>query len=145
MADVDYDDERTANEWLSAQRKTVAAYLASQRVSHGGVSARPAWFVAPYLSVWAIGSRARPGATGWWAIAGDVPTDYLSCHDVSDAWAAMLAFARNWQEVADKMSRGLADPDVQVGAPEDWPELAPRLASRARTLKQFAEDDDAWV
>ena len=145
MADVDYDDERTANDWLSGQRERIEGYLASQGVSHGGVSARPAWFVAPYLSVWAVGSRARSGSTGWWAISGDVPTDYLSAHDASDARAAMLAFARNWQELADKMSRGLADTDVQVGAPEDWSTLAPLLASRAKTLKQFAEDDDVWA
>src|SRR6267143_18187 len=69
----------TAEEkWCAACRRRVRKYLAGESVRHGRIGSWPAWHVAPYVSVWAVESQARPGWVGWWVISGDVPTDYES-------------------------------------------------------------------
>jgi hypothetical protein len=74
----------TAEEkWCAECRRQVRRYLAGESVQHGRIGSWPAWHVAPYVSVWAIESRARPGCVGWWAICGDVPTDYESAARIS--------------------------------------------------------------
>jgi hypothetical protein len=77
-ANID-DPEEAA--WVAAERQRVIEYLADQGVEHAGVSAAPRWFVSPYLAIWAARSRAKPDFVGWWAISGDVPTDYMTCRD----------------------------------------------------------------
>jgi hypothetical protein len=42
------------------------------------------------------------------------------------------------------MESGLPMPGFSVGSPEDWPTLAPLLASRAGLLLQIVADDEAW-
>lgn len=61
--------------WCKAQRLQVIEYLSSQSLLHGEVGEWPAWDVYPYVSIWAVESIKRPGFVGWWAIAGDLPTD----------------------------------------------------------------------
>jgi hypothetical protein len=35
-------------------------------------------------------------------------------------------------------------PDCSIGSPDERPELAPMLASRAEILLELAEDDSLW-
>ena len=69
--------------WCKQQNVRVENYLRSQGVEHGRVGEWPAWHVVPYVAVWAIESRVRPGSIGWWAISGDLPTDYVTAADLS--------------------------------------------------------------
>src|SRR5688572_31851449 len=78
MSGVDYDDSDVEKQWCETARSQVARYLETQSVSHGQIGEWPAWHVAPYVSIWAVESQARPGWVGWWVICGDLPTDYVS-------------------------------------------------------------------
>ncbi len=144
LSSDDYDDPALEARWLAQQRGNVQRYLETQGVRHLGVNFDCAWFVAPYVSVWTVRSLATPGSVGWWAISGDLPTDYLSGGDATDARSALVAFARRWQEVAERMRRGEDHPDMSVGAPENRTELGDLLSRRAEVIQDWVRDDSLW-
>lgn len=130
--------------FLAEARREVLAYLERHGVKHGGVPEAPAWALAPYVSVWPVRSGRNPDATGWFAIAGDLPTDYVSSGDAQDARSVLRHFSRTWRDVADCMARGVQHPDCRIGSPEQWPELHDLLRRRADLLGRFASDDRVW-
>jgi hypothetical protein len=73
--ELKYPDEE---KWVAEERQKVIDYLFSQHCEHGGVGEWPAFHVDPYIALWAVQSLKTPGRIGWWAISGDVPTDYAS-------------------------------------------------------------------
>jgi Domain of unknown function (DUF4826) len=137
----DEPDEAT---WCAAQRAEVTRYLFRESVNHRGIAERPAWHLCPYVSIWEIESALSPGAVGWWAIAGDLPTDYLSARHVKNARDAMREFARTWAELAPFVRSGRPHAQIRMGGPGPNPELAELLDARAAVLRDWAEDDDVW-
>jgi hypothetical protein len=140
MADSDEiaaitDSEEVA--WAAEQRRMVEVYLQSQRCDHGGVSLEPRWYLSPYLAVWAIRSKSNPHAVGWWAISGDVPTDYLTAtRELRNNADVLAAFGARWARAAEAMSRGEY---AGIGKPENIAELAPLLRTRAAVLQELSE------
>ena len=119
-------------------------YLAREQVSHLGVPQKPEWFLAPYVAIWSVASKKRRGAVGWWAINGDVPTDYMSSSEIRDARMAMRVFGLRWSKAAKQMAAGQQPDEFQIGTVDSWPELAPLLASRAKLLGEWADADEMW-
>ena len=141
---MDYDDPVVEEQWCSDRRNEVAAYLASEHVTHGQVGDWPAWHFAPYASIWAIESHAKPGWVGWWVICGDLPTDYVSASSIKHPRDAMLAIAHRWHAAAECLALGQSPSEFSVGAPSDWAALAPLLAARAGLLQDMASDTGLW-
>jgi hypothetical protein len=141
---ADYDDPKIEAEWLAERRQRILGYLEEEGVQHGGVASDPEWFLAPYVSIWIVESKTRPGAIGWWAISGDLPTDYLSGGDAADARIAMSAFARRWREVSSYMLRGERHPTVSIGPPGREREFGDILNRRAGILEDWANDNEMW-
>jgi hypothetical protein len=100
MNSDDYDDPEINAQWCGERRREVAEYLRVEGLTHGRIGDRPAWQVAPYVSVWAVESLAVPGAVGWWAISGDLPNDYVSSSEAKDPRQAVRAIALLWREAA---------------------------------------------
>jgi hypothetical protein len=142
---MDSDDTSTIEdpqdaEWVAGQRQIVVDYLVAQRLQHGGVSLEPRWFLRPYLAVWAIRSRANPDVVGWWAISGDVPTDYITCRDEQDPGDVLTEFSRVWKAAAGKMVIG-KQLDNCIFRGSDLvraKELAPLLMKRAEMLEELS-------
>jgi hypothetical protein len=139
------DDESAEEEaWCANERDRVVAYLAAERLNHGRVGEWPAWHVWPYVAVWAVESVSHPGWVGWWAISGDLPTDYTTCgperhpregvRDIAQRWRASVS-----HEETDKPASGW-----RIGSPADQDALAPLLASRADLLLAWVADDSLW-
>ena len=101
----------------------------------------PPWHVAPYVSIWAIESKTRPDWIGWWAICGDLPTDYISAAHIKHPRQAMRAIAEEWLEQAKLMASNERHVDIRIGQPEEWASLAPLLETRASLLLQWANED----
>ena len=131
-------------QWCAERRAEVTAYLERERVDHGRVGEWPAWHVAPYVSIWAIESKQRPGWVGWWVISGDLPTDYVSAKTIKQPRDAVRSIAEGWREQARLMATGESHPDIYIGRPEDRASLAPLLAARASKLLEWADDDSVW-
>ena len=144
MTDLDYDDEKVDQEWQSAMRVEVESYLANQGVAHGAIGDVAAWHVAPLVSIWAIESLKVPDSVGWWAISGDLPTDYVSAATIKHPRGALRAICNRWADMASHMRRGISHPTISMGAPESWPELAELLQARVELLREFAATDEAW-
>ena len=141
---ANYDDPAQEEKWCEERRGEVATYLRNEGVSHGRIGEFPAWHVAPYVSIWAIESAARPEWMGWWVICGDLPTDYVSADTIKRPRDAMRAISKRWLEVSGYMSRGEKHPTVNIGSPDTWPTLGTLLSSRAETLDRWVNDDSAW-
>lgn len=144
MSSDDFDDPAKEAAWLQSRRRQLLEYLEREGVRHGTVPHEAAWFVAPYVSVWPIMSLRAPGAVGWWGIAGDLPTDYVSSTDIEDPRAALRAFAARWRDVADYMRRGEAHPEITIGEWSEWPKLSDLLRCRADLLQEIADDEEEW-
>jgi hypothetical protein len=145
---MDSDEQATISDpsdgaWVATQRARVIEYLSSQRCEHAGVSLEPRWFLTPYLAIWAVRSQAEPGCIGWWAISGDVPTDYLACTSERDNADVLLSFSRVWHSVAAYMAEGQWAPNHEIGPPGQQRELAPLLIRRAEMLEELARDMNA--
>jgi hypothetical protein len=126
--------------WVAAQRRAVVDYLASQRCDHNGVSHEPRWFVSPYVAIWAVRSKADPDQVGWWAISGDLPTDYVvAASHIRSSGDVLIAFAQQWRAAAEQMKVGKHLAGYVVGDPSRGIELAPLLRSRADLLQGFGE------
>jgi len=130
--------------WCAQRRTDVVDYLRRQGLHHGEVGEWPAWHVDPIVSIWAVESAARPGWVGWWAIAGDLPTDYVTVGEVREPRQGLRDICARWIEVASFMRRGEPHPTVRIGDKSSWSQLAPLLESRAAILRSWAENDELW-
>ncbi len=147
MAKPDYDDPDVEERWCDEQRAIVAEYLRSQKLEHGRIGEWPAWHVAPYASIWVIESLVRPEWIGWWAICGDLPTDYISAADVMPPQhprTAMRVFAENWLNLVQAWREGREIENSRIGNASSHGELGPLLESRAALLMEWAQDDALW-
>lgn len=145
MTDADYDDPQTEQQWCTDRRSDVARYLAAEGVDHGQIGEWPAWHVAPHVSVWAIESKVKAGWVGWWVIAGDLPTDYVSADKVKHPRKALQAIADQWLRHCGALRSSSADPQMSIGdSGVTPPELIELLESRAQILLGWAQDDSIW-
>jgi len=147
MTSVDYDDPEVDEGWCHEQRQVVADYLRSEDVKHGRIGDWPAWHIAPCVAVWAIESSDRPEWIGWWAITGDLPTDYVSaadCEPPQHPRKAVRAIAERWRDATEAWGAGREYEGLSIGDASSHQELAPLLASRARLLIEWADDDSFW-
>jgi hypothetical protein len=146
MADGDETHTITDREdaaWVLEQRTVVEQYLQTQGCDHAGVSLEPRWNLSPYLAVWAVRSKANRELVGWWAISGDVPTDYMTAtRDLRNVADVLAAFGTQWSQAAEAMSRAQY---AGIGRREDVVELAPLLRTRAELLHEFSEQVRADV
>ena len=139
------EEEREAEEaWVADERGKVIAYLESQKCSHAGVGEWPAFHIDPYVALWAVQSPSHPGRIGWWAISGDLPTDYMSSASGYHPREAMRHFSSEWLAASEAMKKGVPNEGVRIGTPELWPEMAPLLRERAEILREYADDDELW-
>lgn len=140
----DYDNPVVEAQWNAERRAEVLSYLENESIPYGHIGIDPAWSLAPYVSIWAITNRAHPDAIAWWAISGDLPTDYVTSTKAGTPREAASAIASLWAEAAQLMMRGERHPTFRIGSGEREEELAPLLASRAALLLEWVEDPEIW-
>jgi hypothetical protein len=131
-------------EWCATERTRVLEYLGREKLVHGEVGERPAWHVCPYVAVWAIESVSHLGRVGWWAISGDLPTDYTTCGSDRTPREGVRDIAGRWRDAAADWAKGKPLQDWSVGTPKDQAALMQLHASRAELLLSWAADDSMW-
>ena len=145
MNSIDYDDPEVEEQWCQSMREKVMAYLAAEGLGQAAVGEWPAWHIAPYASIWAIESLKRPNFVGWWAVAGDIPCDYISAQDASGPRQAMRAIASRWKEMVPYLLRGENHPDIHMGdTPETRMMLGEILSSRVECFLEWVADPEIW-
>lgn len=138
----DYDDPEVELQWFAERREEIEGYLKDEGVEYGTIGDEPAWWVAPYVSIWAV--ENDPGHIGWWVISGDLPNDYVSASKAKDPREALIAIASLWKEASQYMARGEKHPTLMIGIGENDADLAPLLASRSEILLEWANDPEVW-
>ena len=134
-------DDPNEAAWAAEQRSRVLQYLASEKVEHRrSVSLEPRWFLSPHVAIWAVRSKTHPDRIGWWAISGDLPTDYISCTTERNDADVLLSFSRQWKLIAAQMAAGIRSPQYRIGPAGSEKEFAPTLLTRAELLEDFAHD-----
>jgi hypothetical protein len=134
------DEER----WCAEQRDAIRAHLTAERHAPGAIAEWPAWSVPGVVGIWAVQSAHQPQWIGWWAIAGDVPTDAVAAERIDDPREALRAIATRWLATGEQMQSAEVPPAVNVGSPDEWRELGAALLERAETLLEWADDDEMW-
>ena len=132
--------------WCDARRLEVEICLEQQglQASAGRIGDGPAWFVAPYASVWAVESLQRPEWIGWWVICGDLPSDVLPAHDLATPRDALRAFGKRWLLHAQGLDRGQVPAAWGHVADPELPKLTAQLKKRGAALLLWADDDASW-
>jgi hypothetical protein len=137
---TDEDEER----WCAEQRSNVVTYLAGEKCASTSVGEWPAWYMPPMLAVWAVESAEDPGSVGWWAVSGDLPTDYTECRGERHPRQGLRDIGQRWQIAAEKWLKGETFDSWQLGDGKCHTELAPLLAARAKALLEIVADDENW-
>ncbi|PEQ12929.1 hypothetical protein B2G71_08820 [Novosphingobium sp. PC22D] len=137
-------DDPDEDEWCAKQRVEVVGYLSRHKLGSAKVGDWPAWHVAPVAAVWAVESLKVPGAVGWWAISGDLPTDYTTCCGDRSPRQAIREFGQKWLNAARQWEKGERLADWGLGSGELESEVAPMLMERAKLLLAWASDDSHW-
>jgi len=139
-SDDDDMSEEEEERWCAEQRGRVIKYLRDEKVDFHEVGEWPAWHVAPFVSIWAVVSRAHPGWVGWWAISGDLPTDYCTAIDPCHPRTAARVFSESWLAAVNACRPG----DTTIGETGLPIELEPLMRSRAELLADWVADDSVW-
>lgn len=132
--------EEEEERWCAEQREKVVAYLRNEKVDFHDVGEWPAWHLAPYVSIWAVSVRARPEWLGWWAICGDLPTDYCTAAEPVHPRTAAKHFSNSWLASVNGCKPG----DETIGETGLPIELEPLMRSRAEALAVWAADESLW-
>lgn len=145
MTDSIADSPTADDRWCAERRAEVGCYLAGEGVEHGRIGECPAWHVAPYVSIWAIESKANQGSVGWWVICGDLPTDYVSAARIKHPRDALRAIGDQWRQLCAAARSGAKVSDMWIGrARVVSPELVPLLEARAAVLIEWANNPLIW-
>lgn len=140
----DWQDHGVQERWCAEVRVHVETYLQSERFEHGEIASQPTWFAAPFVALWAIENKDRPGVVGAWVISGDVPLDLVVADDHEHPRDAMHAIADRWLGYAEDARAGRPVEAFGLLGGEGAQDVAKMLSSRAETLHEWAADDELW-
>ena len=141
---MNYDDPATESLWLREQREHVMEYLTNEALSYDRLAESPAWFVAPYVSIWTTIPKTL-NERRLWIICGDLPADFMESSEETGVREVLQAFATRWRELSLCLSSGKHHPTLNVGNLENQQELGALLQRRAELLQQWANDDSIWA
>jgi hypothetical protein len=137
--------ESAEEAWCASERLRVIEYLRRAELAHGEIGEWPAWHLWPNVAIWAVESASSPGWVGWWAISGDLPTDFTTCGPVRHPREGLRDIAQRWQAAAEKWEHGVHVQDWRIGSTKNEEQIAPNLASRAALLLSWVADDSLWL
>ncbi len=108
-------------------------------VTHGNVSESPAWYMPPLVGIWSVEDAELAGVTGWWAMAGELPTIIRSTDELPDERTFMAAVSRFFLDSATALERD-DPPSELVHIPvSERPRAARVLRHRAEILDECVE------
>ncbi len=130
--------------WNKNKRSCVISYLESQGIDSPDVGNWPAFEVAPHFGIWCVESKKQAGKIGWWAFAGDCPTDYVSENGECHPRSALRTLVSNWKGYIPDMKRGNQPSGTSFGNGSNIQELGNLLSKRVDILEDWLEDDTLW-
>lgn len=127
-------NQETLSKWVREQFQCANKYLAENGVVYEAVVTEESRYFAPYFAMWKI--KAMDGEF-YWALVGDLPSDFSPVSVAPNAREAMRHFAFTWQIRAENI---LKDEKVVT----EQKEYAQMLINRAEGLYGFYKQEDFW-
>ena len=137
-------DDKEFAAWNSAKRAQIFSYLEKEGIAAPQIGAWPAFEVAPHFGIWCVESKKQYGKIGWWAFAGDCPTDYVSEEGQCHPRAALRNLLRRWSDHIPHLKNGVQPPEVRFGDGTNIQELGELLERRVAILNEWVEDETLW-
>lgn len=126
--------EEQSNEWMREQFQKANKHLAEHGVLYESVFVDECRYLAPFVAVWKI--KASDGKK-FWAITGDVPSDFVGLDAAKTAREVMKHFSLQWQLKAEKL--------IQAGnTDETGKKYAGLLINSAENLYRLSENKELW-
>lgn len=130
--------------WCDARRAEVEAHLQLTGLAHGRIGEVPAFYAMPYASIWAVESKDRPEFIGFWAIAGDLPTDAMPGFGIDTPRDAMRAFGKRWTHHAQALEGGEVPQAWRHLSDAELLKVTAQLKKRGPVLVAWADDASVW-
>ena len=137
-------DDKDFSKWNSSLRAEIISYLEGQGIDAPSVGEWPAFEIAPKFGIWCIESKKVAGKIGWWAFAGDCPTDYVSEDGQCHPRAALTNLVARWSGCIPHMKAGNQPPNMKFGDGANLRQLAEMLEERVGVLQRWIDDDSLW-
>jgi len=122
------------SEWARIQFQKANKHLAENGVLFESVVTDESRYLAPYLAVWKI--KAIDGAF-YWAISGDLPSDYTALENAANVKEVLRHFGMTWQLKAENLLQAAGDDATQK-------EYAELLQNRAESLFAMQNAPQLW-
>ena len=129
--------EKLRQEWVRTQFQKANRFLAEKGVIPSKVLADESRYLAPYMAIWKMESK-RPSNKTYWAMSGDLPSDFVDVKVAATARDAVRHFSMMWQMQAENLVRSGATRDATQA------KFAQLLVSRAESLYRMHNDDKLW-
>ncbi len=139
-----YDDPEVLAAWIAECRKRLTDELGEECLRHCVIDEEPVAYAPGLACVWALHTPGAPDEVDWWAINGDVPTNYLPVSEAPDPRAFLRAIAPYWRATAYVLERGDQPAELAPVPPENRQRIGALLHRRADILDEWAADDEAW-
>lgn len=120
--------------WLEECRKNIRAYVISRDVVCQKIPLAPLWAESPFTSVWVIKGVGIPGFDGWYAIAGDHPTDLVGLGNLGSPADVLNYFSEKWTASAETLMQGKPVGDFRIPQGADLERYGAVIADRASKL-----------
>lgn len=124
--------EQEQQEWVREQYQEATKYLATQGLVTDSVIVEESRYLIPFLAIWKL--KVIDGSY-FWAISGDLPTDYNTIDAAPNAREAARHFSLKWQMQAENL-RKTNDKEKE--------KFARLLVSRAEGLYDIFGQDELW-
>lgn len=117
-----------ANEWGNAQLDKVAKHLAENGIILEKVITKDSFQVVPIIIILKVLDNQRKR---YWAIAGDIPTDFTLEENAKSPKEVLRYFSLNWQLRAENLRQSGTQDKVQL-------EFAQLLEMKAESMYQMS-------
>jgi hypothetical protein len=137
-------EEEEFVEWNRAKRARIFEYLEREGIAAPEIGEWPAFEMAPHFGIWCVESQQVKGKIGWWAFAGDCPTDYVSEDGQCHPRAALRNLLKAWRSYIPYMKNGTQPPGMKFGDGTNIRKLGELLERRVEIYQEWVEDDGLW-
>ena len=120
--------------WSRESYQKATAHMADKGVLIDTVSMDNSRYLAPLLAIWKIKSTDKDW---FWAISGDLPTDFMTEEGATDPRDAVRAFSLQWQMKAEVIR-------VNPDADQTQLDFSALLIGRANGLYEIYEQEELW-
>lgn len=127
--------EQRTKEWMRDAYQKAVGFLAQKSIVTESVADSESRYLPPLFAVWKLKSNEQ---NWYWAISGDLPTDYLDSSAAKNAREAIRVFSMRWQLQAESIRQTAQGDSNKI-------KFANMLEMRAENIYGTFENENLWA